>query len=125
MKYSVSKAQTRTLVTCTTKAAERAIKEAARTKDEELYHQIVVMDLITTEFYKNFTKPASTSNTSNSNENVNEKASDFDKVVEFILASILNGQQAVSMKTLTESYNKEQAQDRRCHHKLKDRLIKR
>ena len=89
------------------------------------------MDLIAAEFryhlicYKNFTKPASTSNTSNSNENMNAKASDFDKVVEFILASILNGQQAVSMKALTELYNNGQAQDRRYCHKLKDRLIKR
>ena len=56
---------------------------------------------------------------------MNAKASDFDKVVEFILASILNGQQAVSMKALTELYNKGQAQDRRYCHKLKDRLIKR
>lgn len=88
------------------------------------------MDLIATEFryhsicYKNFTKPASTSNTSNSNENMNEKASDFDKDVEFISASILNGQQAVSMKALAELYNKGQAQDRRYRHKLKERLIK-
>ena len=50
VKYSVSKAQTRTLVTCTTKAAESAIKETARTKDKELYHQIVLMDLIAKEF---------------------------------------------------------------------------
>ena len=85
MKYSVPKAQTRTLVTCTTKAAENAIKEAARTKDEELYHQIDVMDLIA---------------------KVIEKASDFDKVVEFTSASILSGQQAVSMKTLTKLYNR-------------------
>ena len=119
------------MVTCTTKTAESAIKEAARTNDEELYHQIVVTDLIPKEFrynsicYNNFTKPESTSNTSNSNENVNEKANDFDKVVEFISASILNGQQVVSMKTLTELYNKEQTQDSRYCHKLKDRLIKR
>ena len=52
-------------------------------------------------------KPASISNTSNSNENVNQETRDFDKVVEFISGSILNGQQAVSMKTLTELYNKE------------------
>ena len=64
VKYPVSKAQTRTLVTSTTKAAESAIKEAARTKDEELYHQIVVMDLTAKEFrshsicYNNITKPA-------------------------------------------------------------------
>ena len=60
VKYLVSKTQTRTLATCTTKAAESAIKEADRTKDEELYHQIVVMDLIAKEFkyhsifYNNF-----------------------------------------------------------------------
>ena len=35
-----------------------------------------------------------------------EKASDFDKVVEFTSASILSGQQAVSMKTLTKLYNR-------------------
>ena len=54
---------------------------------------------------------------------MNEKASDFDKDVEFISASILNGQQAVSMKALAELYNKGQAQDRRYRHKLKERLI--
>ena len=56
---------------------------------------------------------------------MNEKASDFDKVVEFLSASTLNGQQAVSMKTLTKLYNTEQAQDRHYRHKLKDRQIKR
>ena len=83
------------------------------------------MDLIAEEIkchsvcYSNFTKPTSTSNTSNNNENVNEKAIDFDKVVDFISAIILNGQQVVSMKTLTELHNKEQAQDRRYRHRLK------
>ena len=51
-------------------------------------------------------KPASTLNTSNSNEDVNEKGSDFNKIVEFIQVTILNGQQTVSMKTLTELYTK-------------------
>ena len=113
MKYLVTKAPTQTLVECTTKAAESTIKETARTKDVELYHQIAVMDVNAKEFryhsicYNNFMKPASISNTSNSNENVNQETRDFDKVVEFISGSILNGQQAVSMKTLTELYNKE------------------
>ena len=90
VKYWVSKAQTWTLVTCITKAAESAIKETARAKDEELYHQLVVMNLNAKEFryhsiyYNNYMKPASTLNTSNSNEDVNEKGSDFNKIVEFI-----------------------------------------
>ena len=51
---------------------------------------------------------------------MNEKPIDFDNVVDFISAIILNGQQVVSMETLTELHNKEQAQDRRYRHKLKD-----
>ena len=122
----MSNSQIRTMVTCTTKAAENVIKDASRTTYEDLYHKNVVMNLIAKEFgyhsicYKNFTKPALTLNTSNSNENLNEKASNFGKVVEFISASILNGQQGVSIKTLTELNNKEQAQDQHYRHKLKD-----
>ena len=124
MRYSVSKDQIRTLVTCETKTAESAIKEAAKTKDEDLYQQIVSVDLIAKEFryhaicYNDFTKP--TSNSSNVNTQ-----SDFEKVVEFISENVLNGQQAVSMKTLTQLYNNEQAHDRRYRDKLKERIIKR
>ena len=71
------KAQKRTLATWAARAAKAAkseIKECASTNVEGLYHQIVVIDLIAKEFsyysicYNNFTKPASTSNTSNNNE---------------------------------------------------------
>ena len=46
----MSNSQIRTMVTCTTKANENVIKDASRTKYEDLYHKNVVMNLIAKEF---------------------------------------------------------------------------
>ena len=123
----------------TTEPACKKLKQAARLHNDE--HFLFIMsgdeDLIAKEFkmhekcYKDYTRicsrqpVASTSKESNENEDsygTGENGSKIDHLCEFVRTHILEGEQSVSIKLLTEVYGLDK-EDCRLRGKVKEKLL--
>ena len=124
-KWRVKRKQTiATPITITTKMAEERIKQAAESKDEELFFAIKDMDLIAKEFkyhdfcYKDFTRKETSSE---KQKQVASTQGNFDAVVACIEDRVIAQNEAISIAAIHEIFGVH-PKDTRYRSKLKSKL---